>query len=136
MRSLRLLWEVLLALNTWRDIRKREIFPWVTGAGGLLAVLLRILWDTGGSPAADLLPGGCFLLAAVLSRGRVGAGDGIFLCAGGLCLGLEEILLVASLGLLLGIPAGLALGRRKNREEGFPFLPCLLGAYLIERIWL
>lgn len=135
MSLLRALWVGLLLLNTWKDLRHREIYPGFTLGAGILAGILRIregasLWELG----AGLLPGVFFLGAAWISRGQVGAGDGLMLCAGGFCLGLVEILMAVSLGLLLGILAG-AVRRIRGKEKEFPFLPCLLAGWVIERIW-
>lgn len=134
MTGLRFLWSAMLLLNTWRDIRKREIFPGITVGAGILAAAFRLREDPAPALLPALLPGAVFLGAAFVSQGKVGAGDGLVLCAGGICLGLTEILVVSSLGLLLGIPAGI-VSRRRGGEGEFPFLPCLSAAYIIERIW-
>lgn len=134
MTGLRFLWSAVLLLNTWRDVRKKEIFPKITVGAGILAAVFRLREEPVPALLPPFLPGAAFLGAAFLSRGKVGAGDGLVLCAGGICLGLPEILAVSSLGLLLGIPAGI-ISRRRGGEGEFPFLPCLAAAYIIERIW-
>ena len=69
---LRALWVGLLLLNTWKDLRHREIYPGLTLGAGFLAGILRIregasLWELG----AGLLPGVFFLGAAWISRGQL-----------------------------------------------------------------
>lgn len=136
MTGLKVLWSALLLLNTWRDLRRREIFAGITLTAGIFAWAARAFTENSAvSAAADLLPGGFLLCMGLLSRGKIGGGDGLMVCVGGLCLGLEEILAVVSLGFLFGVPAGLVVRRHGGKDGAIPFLPCLLAAYCVERIW-
>ena len=66
--------------------------------------------------------GGVVAVMSVLSRGKMGMGDGMLILAMGSVL---------SVGELLGIHAGLQLCVfKKKRDEEIPFAPFLLAGYL------
>lgn len=124
---------VFLGVNAWTDIRKREIcFPvlCIFLVGGILC---RIADGT-------LFPDGVFSAGigmsiigmSVLSRGRVGFGDGLLLLAMGTVLNYRELAGVLCISLFLcAIYAGiLALVLKKGRNKEIPFAPFLLAGYL------
>ena len=124
---------VFLGINTWTDIRKREIcFP-------VLCLFLAggILWRIkDGSIYPDGLLsmgiGGAAAMISVLSRGKMGMGDGLLILAMGSVLNMGELLGTLCLALLLcGIYAGLQLCVfKKKRDTEIPFAPFLLAGYL------
>ena len=100
---------VFLGINTWTDIRKKEIcVPVSMGAGTIAAVI------------------------SVLTRGEIGFGDGLLILAMGSVLKSGELLGVLCAALLLcGIYSGLQLlVFKKKRETEIPFAPFLLVGYL------
>ena len=131
----------LFLVNAVQDIRKGEIALPFTAAvmlAGLFRNLLPALSGTAGMPpvsaagaAAPLLPGILFLLLSWATGGKIGAGDGIAILAAGCWTTLPSLLLTCLLALAL-VPAAAfvaALCRRRRRE--WPFLPFLLGAWVI-----
>ena len=85
----RILWIVLLGVNSLQDMRKREICLKFT----LLAAVLGTVWQLVGKNtdpralASGLIPGLFCLISSLISRGQMGAGDGLVVCTGGICLG-------------------------------------------------
>ena len=124
---------VFLGINTWTDIRKKEIcFPVLSVflAGG---ILWRI-WE-GTFWADGLISMGAGTIAAVISvltRGEIGFGDGLLILAMGSVLKSGELLGVLCAALLLcGIYSGLQLlVFKKKRDTEIPFAPFLLVGYL------
>lgn len=124
---------VFLGINTWTDIRKKEICVPVLCiflAGG---IFFRIsggtFWTEG------LISMGIGALAAVISvltRGEVGFGDGLLILAMGSVLKSGELLGILFAALLLcGIYSGLQLlVFKKKRDTEIPFAPFLLAGYL------
>lgn len=136
MSPARILWIVLLAANTWQDLKKREICLKFTAAAGGLAAVWKAAAEQA-SPAglaAGLLPGVFCLGAGLISRGQIGAGDGILLCAAGICLGFWETLRMICLALLAASVFGTWRWLREKRGGELPFVPFLLGAYFLERM--
>lgn len=76
--------------------------------------------------------GGVVAVISVLSRGKMGMGDGLLILAMGSVLSVGELLGILCLALLLcGIYAGLQLCVfKKKRDEEIPFAPFLLAGYL------
>ena len=76
----------LLCLNTVQDLRKREILVLPTAAAaaaGFLWMLLRMrqpVWQI----LAGGIPGLAVMLAAALSGGEIGGGDGLVLLSAGI----------------------------------------------------
>ena len=79
-----------------------------------------------------MLPGVCFLLFSFLSRGAVGAGDGLILIALAGCLSVTDILIVAACGMILASAYAcvMLLGGSDGRRN-FAFIPFLLGGYVL-----
>lgn len=96
---------IILAADSWRDIRSKKIFAWLTlAAGGCGAVMnfLESVWMTGtlagkwsgtafqglsGTGAAavfgvclSLVPGLLLIAVSMATEGKVGMGDGIAVC--------------------------------------------------------
>ena len=82
--------------------------------------------------AAALLPGLLILAAAVLSRGRIGAGDAAVLLTASLFAGWIRILASLFFGLLAAAGYALILLtlKKRGKNAAFPFLPFLTGGFL------
>lgn len=120
-----------------QDLRKKEVELWVFVLFGGAACLLNIyLWlsaRTGLAWQDQLLScglGAGLLLAAKLSQGGIGAGDGLFFLISGLMLRFWENLVILCGGILLGGMYALAVfgwnqmyGTRNVRKITIPFLP-------------
>ena len=141
----RVITAVLLAANSISDIRRKEILlvPTIlTGAAGAVRILLST-----GSPAdlfdetgrfwqllITLLPGLFLAVISTASRGKLGMGDALVVCAAGTWAGAEPILSGLFLALLLVPAAALLLRIRKRRVKELPFIPFLCAGYLIRVI--
>lgn len=124
----------LLSLCAAEDLRKMEIYmpPVYLGlAIGLGMAVMgepeNFLWLLAGS-----IPGGLLLLLSWLSREAIGQADAILFLVLGFFMGLGEVLLLLMLSLLLAALIGLLLWiRRKSMRLAFPFVPCILWAYVL-----
>ena len=129
----------LLCLTTVQYLSKQEILARhsaAAAAAGFFWVLLRMR-----QPVPQILSGGipglAVMLAAALSEGEIGGGDGLVLLAAGIWLGLPSAMLFLADALLPAAAYALAERiRSRNRKvwkKRIPFLPFLLGGYLL---WL
>ena len=122
----------ILTANSFTDVRRHEISPVLTAAGGVLGVVLHTGAVPGISLPVSMLPGICFLLFSFLSRGAVGAGDGLVLIALAGCLPVTDILIIAFCGLFLAsVYAGFMLLGGSGSRRSFAFVPFLLGGYVL-----
>lgn len=74
---------VVLAVNAVRDIRTKTVFPFMiilTAVAGLVYGCIR---SKSAIPFAGLIPGGIILLFWKAGGGKIGAGDGLAVCAEG-----------------------------------------------------
>lgn len=125
---------VLLAGNAARDIRTLTISPALTGAAGAAGFFMNLFERRPfGEWMAASCPGWLFLALGLLGRG-VGAVDGFCLLACSFFLPAGRIwgMLMAAGGVSFAAAVILAAGRAGRRE--FPFIPCLLAGYILERI--
>ena len=128
---------ILLSWNALQDLRYREILPRVTLGVLALGAIWNLLFAR--TPLllflSGLLPGLVFLLLAAGLRGKIGGGDGLVLLAAGAWSGLEILLpavLAAMLLVLISAVFFLLSGKIcRIRENGIPFIPYLLGGYVL-----
>lgn len=118
---------LILTVNGLSDLRTCRIFP-----GFTLLLLLAGIIARKGVDLTALFPGLLFLLTAVLTKERVGAGDGIVLLACGAWSDLItvcKILIPAIIGALLtGVVVKAA---RSVGKVTLPFVPFLWLSYMI-----
>lgn len=120
------------------DCIRQKITAWTLWAGavsGFLAMLFRLTQgreDTA-SALASLVPAGVFLALSLLTREKVGKGDGLMLLVLGLLLGWRLCLAVLCTACLLaGILAGIGIMTgRLHRSSRLPFAPFLLAALIL-----
>ena len=124
---------VFLAMNSWLDIRRREIsllLPVVYAGCGIIYSILQ------GRKIQDvLIPAGIgilFLAAGLISRGAIGAGDCWILLALGALLDTETYIRMLCIGFFLAaFWSGILLViRRKSRKTEIPLVPFLLAGYI------
>ncbi len=138
----------LFLWNTIQDIKYKSLRNRGLLAGGVFIFLLviadglysgklaDILLSKGGFPWQNLwgvLPGVCLLLVSWLAEGCIGKGDGYLVCISGLALGFKTNLSLLFYALLLagGISAVLLSLRKVKKDTKLPFVPFLLGGYLL-----
>ena len=123
---------VFLAMNSWLDIRRREISLLLTVVYAGCGIIYSILQ---GRKIQDvLIPAGIgilFLAAGLISRGAIGAGDCWILLALGALLDTETYIRMLCIGFFLAaFWSGILLViRRKSRKTEIPLVPFLLAGY-------
>ena len=124
---------VFLAMNSWLDIRRREISLLLTMVYAGCGIIYSILQ---GRKIQDvLIPAGIgilFLAAGLISRGAIGAGDCWILLALGALLDTETyIRMLCIVFFLAAFWSGILLViRRKSRKTEIPLVPFLLAGYI------
>ena len=124
---------VFLAMNSWLDIRRREISLLLTVVYAGCGIICSILQ---GRKIQDvLIPAGIgilFLAAGLISRGAMGAGDCWILLALGALLDTETYIRMLCIGFFLAaFWSGILLViRRKSRKTEIPLVPFLLAGYI------
>ena len=124
---------VFLAMNSWLDIRRREISLLLTVVYAGCGIIYSILQ---GRKIQDvLIPAGIgilFLAAGLISRGAIGVGDCWILLALGALLDTETYIRMLCIGFFLAaFWSGILLViRRKSRKTEIPLVPFLLAGYI------
>jgi leader peptidase (prepilin peptidase)/N-methyltransferase len=128
-------WRLLILCVFWwmaavPDLRSKAIPVWIPIVFFLAAVTAdvflptsidkKILW----SGAA---PGGILLLLTLVSKGKIGEGDGLCLLTGGLIAGIGRILVILEGALVLVSLTGIFMiaAKRGRAEDRIAFLPFL-----------
>ena len=124
----------ILALCTLMDLRSHTVsLPLILG-GSLAAVIVNRLGDLRTFPEmlAGLLPGIFLLLAAWLTREKIGSGDGFLFLFIGLSCGLSMTVAMLFIALVLSLLVGSAgiLILKKPKGTAFPFVPFVFAAAL------
>ena len=118
-----------LGINSWKDIRKREVSLLATGIFAVIGIINAlwhgtIFWEWIGAVGF----GTALIALSVVSKGAVGMGDGLVLAALGTVLTFGELLGVFMMGLLCCSVWGIILLilPRTGRKTEIPFVPFLL----------
>lgn len=123
---------IFLGINSWIDIRKREISLLLTGAFAVAAVLCLVY--RGEFSAKMFLPVGIGLLfvgMSIATEGAVGMGDGLVMIALAVAMETEEffIMLLCALAVSAVWAGILLVPLQKSRHTQIPFIPFLLLGY-------
>lgn len=125
----------VLAFLTREDIRKQELSLSVLAGFGVAGLGYYFLARpfTARSLAGGMALGAVFFLGSLLTKEAVGKGDGLLVCAIGAWLGFSQSLRLLFFASILSAAAALflLLAAKKKRTQRIPFVPFLLGAYLI-----
>lgn len=124
---------LLLGGNAWRDLRKHRISILLTAGIFLAAVIMRIWRGEYAALAAGILPGIILLGISWITKESLGYGDGLVQSVLGALLGWKKALeiLMGALFLAAVFSAAALAVHRLGRKSELPFLPFVLGAYLI-----
>ncbi len=124
----------MLAICAAEDIRKKQIHLNLILAFGIIGVVFHMLWQmqTIENVLFGMGVGGALLLLSVLTRGKIGIGDGILLVVTGIYLGLEQNLelLVCSLFICAVYALFLLALRKRSRKDTVAFVPFVLISYV------
>lgn len=132
-------WGYIVALcivfvSVYRDIRQHRINIYLLIAGSFLAVVTRVMTD---APLKEgvvgCIPGILFLICGYMTRHAIGYGDGWMFMIIGMCLGIQESVLVLSICLILIAIYGLFMMvvRKKTRKTAVAVMPWLFFSLLI-----
>ena len=133
-------WIMLAALTGFAayDI-KTKMVPLIAVAATAGSVLLyRLCVGTGILELVmGLIPGVLLLVLALVTQESIGTGDGLMLCVLGLFCGWRQCLAVFGMALVLSalLSIILLICRKVGRKTELPFLPSLLGGYLLYYLW-
>lgn len=124
---------VFLGVNSWLDLRRKEISLAAVLIFAMAGIVLRWNYHSINWEMFVSLGVGCFFLAiSILTKGAVGLGDVWLLLALALVLDLQEFLMALFSALMLCALWGavmLVIFRRNGRCE-IPFVPFLLLGYV------
>lgn len=117
-----------------QDIYRKKIGLWLVIAGGAMISICIPFCDSMSlySRTGGVAVGGVVILISLTTRGKIGLGDGLLLCATGLGLGFWGNLELFSIALLLAtiISILLLILRLADRKKAIPFVPFLFIAYV------
>lgn len=124
-----------LGFHSLEDIKSRQITVMVTLGSALAGLICHLVYQSHSiySMLGGMVFGGLILLFSVLSKGKIGQGDGIVFMLTGLYLGVEKNLALMLLSFVL---AGcwaflLIIFLHRDKKEKIPFIPFLFLAYLL-----
>ncbi len=122
---------LILGVNTVQDLRKREIFPMATLVAGTMGILWFLFYEKAGcfQVVTSMIPGILLLLTAVLTKEKVGLGDGLVLWTLGIWQGFQTAGICLLLGLFIACPVAWV-------KKTVPFVPCMTAAFLLVRFCL
>lgn len=129
-----------LFVLAWTDWKRQEISLIVLALSGCCGILLRraegnLQWE---QIAGGMLVGAGLLLWAFCTRESVGTGDALLFISTGIYLGLWQNLLLLFLSSLCASACGviLLLGKRCTKNGRIPFVPFVLAADVLMKIWI
>lgn len=124
---------MILAVNAWSDIRRKQISMLSVGALFAAGIVGNIL-KTGGRQANfwGLVPGIVTAVISLATHGAAGMGDALLLLALGTVLTLEELMNMLCAALIFCALTALVLVVmfRKKKNMTLPFVPFLLAGYI------
>lgn len=130
---------LLLVIQTYWDLRYRELPLVVSGVGGVVGIAMSIYQ---GREVEEiflaLLPGAVALFLGKITRQAIGYGDGVLITILGCYVPLEEVLFLCMFAsVLAGIFAlVLLIILRKKGTYEIPFVPFLFIAWVAKAIFL
>lgn len=129
---------IILAGNSFRDVRKHEISV-PLALTGIPAGLIYAAYGRKDLPCGmllSILPGIVSFALTLLTRGGIGAGDGLILCILGIYYLLRDMVVILSVALGLSAVYGSVLFLRHHRGgEAYAFVPFLMaGVAAVELI--
>lgn len=124
----------MLIIQSYWDIRYKEIPILVTIFGGFLGIICSVLRERApGDLMEAVIPGLFCLLIGKITRQALGYGDGFLLCAMGMyvsCGTLLSILMTACIAAGIVALALLVFGKKHGKDQ-IPFVPFLLLASVL-----
>ena len=124
----------LLLLCGVQDALKKKVYLWIIIIGGILISFcipfcnMNSIPDRVGGVAVGIFA----VLTSLVTKGKIGMGDGLLLCATGLGLGFWGNLELFAIALLMAAVTSIILlmFRLADRKKSIPFVPFLLLSYV------
>ncbi len=125
----------MLAIETISDIRKHTVSGIRIIAFMVVGILLNCImrYQSVWSVVGGIVVGITLFGYSLITKGGIGFGDGlVFICLG-IYLGLSQNLRLLFFSLLSAALFGgiYALIRKKSIKSQIPFMPCILGTYIV-----
>lgn len=124
----------MLGIGSIEDLKSRRLSVWMMCSFGIVGVILHLLLERGDiiSILGGVLIGAALVGISLLSRGRVGLGDGLALMVTGIFLGFEKnlMLFMVSQCLVACFALFLMVFCKKDRHCEIPYIPFLLVSYV------
>ncbi len=129
---------LFLSYFTYEDIKTRRL----SGKGIFLFVIVGVMVSVLfpvyriGQILLGMGIGGGLLIVSLLSKGGIGAGDGMVVLISGIYLGVRENCFLLLLALLVSsLYSGvLWIGKKVDRKQKIPFIPFLLVGYIMRLV--
>lgn len=121
-----------------QDIKMKKFYSWLIILGGIL--IGACLPFSSAITIADRLWGSSVglgvILISLITRGKIGMGDGLILCITGISLGFWNNLELFLIALLLSAIFSIILlaTKRVDRKKAIPFVPFIFIAFVIGRV--
>ncbi len=123
---------LLTGINSIQDIRKREIFFFLTIAVGVAGVIWSLSQGANFSEIMiAFVPGIMLILLSVLTKGKIGIGDAVILLAIGCWRDVYYVFFVLLTALMIASAAGIFCIINKKRKIELPFVPFLFAGCLL-----
>lgn len=126
---------IFLFFQSVRDLRSLEAEPVslaVTALTGVFYLILNCRDDGVFFILASFVPGGLILALSLMSRGKIGFGDGLVVLTLGFFVSMEKLTAAVIISAFLSFLSAIILMalRKKDKEDSLPFLPFMLAGYL------
>ncbi len=125
----------ILAIQSFHDIRKKELPVLITIAGATVGVIFMLIkGEFYGEQLISMMPGIVCLVFAKISREAMGYGDGLLICMMGIYLNFDRIIAICMWAFILAGVVALFLlvfAGKKGKYE-MPFVPFLFTAFILE----
>ena len=123
----------MLLINSITDLVRKEICLKLTLTAGIAGVIYQLAYMRSGliNVLLSLIPGAVLIFLSVITKGQIGAGDGIVVLCIGTWLDLYNSLNILMTGMFLAALGSVFLFFLKRKVKELPFVPFLLAAELI-----
>lgn len=133
-QAVKLLVTTFLLINTYWDMKKREILLWSIFLFGSLGVGLMLAFKITTLPSGicGMLFGVAIIGCAYITRQAIGYGDGMVIAVCGIYLGFLQVFVMVFYALLIccAVSAVLIAAKKCTYKTYVPFLPYLLAGYV------
>ena len=128
---------LLTGINSIQDIRKKEIFFFVTMAAGIIGIIYSL---TGGTRLSALImafiPALILVMLSILTKDQIGMGDAIIVFAIGCWCDIYYVAFVLLVAFVFVSAVGIVLFIKGMRNTEIPFVPFIFAGCLLRMIFI